>query len=43
MDERGFIFTSDATLALIVIFIVSASITAYIMAPYFMGQEQQYL
>jgi len=43
MDERGFIFTSDATLALIVIFIVSASITAYIMAPYFMGQEQQHL
>lgn len=43
MDERGFIFTSDATLALIVIFIVSASITAYIMAPYFMGQEHQHL
>lgn len=43
MDDRGFIFTADASLALIVIIIVSASITAYIMAPYFMGQEHQHL
>ncbi len=43
MDERGFIFTADASLALIVILIVSASISAYIMAPYFQGQEHQHL
>jgi hypothetical protein len=43
MDDRGFIFTADASLALIVILIVSASITAYIMAPYFQGQEHQHL
>lgn len=43
MDDRGFIFTADASLALIVIFIVSASISAYIAAPYFQGQEHQHL
>ncbi|TMS40343.1 MAG: hypothetical protein FGO69_11195 [Methanobacterium sp.] len=43
MDDRGFIFTADASLALIVILIVSASITAYIMAPYSMGQDHQHL
>ncbi|NYB26513.1 MAG: hypothetical protein HVN34_04140 [Methanobacteriaceae archaeon] len=43
MDDRGFIFTADASLALIVILLVSASITAYIMAPYFQGQEHQHL
>jgi hypothetical protein len=43
MDDRGFIFTADASLALIVIMIATASIAAYIMAPYFMGQEHEHL
>lgn len=43
MDDRGFIFTADASLALIVIMIVTASIAAYIMAPNFMGQEHSHL
>lgn len=43
MDDRGFIFTADASFALIVIMIVTASIVAYIMAPYFMGQDHEHL
>lgn len=43
MDDRGFIFTADASLALIVLMIFSVSIAAYIMAPYFMGQDHQHL
>ncbi len=43
MDDRGFIFTADASLALIVIMIVTASITSYLMAPYFMGQDHEHL
>lgn len=43
MDERGFIFTTDATLALIVIMIVSASISTYLLAPYFMSQDHEHL
>ncbi len=43
MDDRGFIFTADATLALIVIMIVSASIITYIMAPFSMGQDHEHL
>lgn len=43
MDDRGFVFTSDASLALVVLIVFTASIVTYYMAPFFMGQDHQHL
>lgn len=43
MDDKGFIFTTDAILGLIVIFIITASIVIYAMLPIYQGQDHQHL
>ena len=43
MDDKGFIFTTDATLALIVIIVITASIAAYQLLPVYMGEDHQHL
>ena len=43
MDDKGFIFTADATLALIVIIVLTASIAAYQLLPIYMGEDHQHL
>lgn len=43
MDDKGFIFTIDASLALIVVFVLTASIVAYGALPVYQGQEHQHL
>jgi hypothetical protein len=43
MDEKGFIFTADAVLGLVVVFILTASIVIYAMLPIFQGQDHQHL
>ncbi|MCE5214740.1 MAG: hypothetical protein LLF83_08495 [Methanobacterium sp.] len=43
MDDRGFIFTADAILGLIVVFIITASIVTYAMLPIYQGQDHQHL
>lgn len=43
MDDRGFIFTADAVLGLIVVFILTTSIVAYAMIPMYQGQDHQHL
>ncbi|MCG2828431.1 hypothetical protein [Methanothermobacter sp. K4] len=42
-DEGGFIFTTDAVLALIVVFIFTASIVTYFALPNYMGSDHQHL
>lgn len=43
MDDRGFIFTVDATLALIILIVFTASVATYYMLPTYMGPEHQHL
>jgi len=43
MDEQGFIFTTDATLALVVMIVFTASIVAYGLLPIYQGQNHQHL
>lgn len=43
MDERGFIFTTDSILALIIVFILSTSILTYYILPSYMGADHQRL
>jgi hypothetical protein len=43
MDDRGFIFTMDATLALVILIVFTASIATYYMLPTYMGSEHQHL
>ncbi|MBI5460403.1 hypothetical protein [Methanobacterium sp.] len=43
MDEKGFIFTADATLALVVVIVFTVTVASYIMLPMYMGQEHQHL
>ena len=43
MDDRGFIFTVDATLALIVVMVITVSITAYTLIPFYQGEDHQHL
>jgi len=43
MDDRGFIFTVDTTLALIVVMVLTASIMAYELLPSYMGEDHQHL
>ncbi len=43
MDDRGFIFTVDAALALIVVIVLTATISAYTLLPYYQGEDHQHL
>ncbi len=43
MDEEGFIFTTDATLALVVMIVFTASIVSYGLLPIYQGQNHQHL
>ena len=43
MDDKGFIFTADATLALIVVIVITASIVTYAGLPVFQGEDHQHL
>ncbi len=43
MDENGFIFTTDAILALVVVIVFSASLVTYITLPIYNGQDHQHL
>lgn len=43
MDERGFIFTTDAILALVIFFILATSILTYYILPSHMGTDHQRL
>ena len=43
MDDKGFIFTADATLALVVVIIVTTSIAVYVGLPIYQGEEHQHL
>lgn len=43
MDDRGFIFTTDAVLALVVFFVFTASIVTYYTLPSYIGADHQHL
>ncbi|TMS40321.1 MAG: hypothetical protein FGO69_11265 [Methanobacterium sp.] len=43
MDDKGFIFTADAVLGLIIVFILTTSIVTYAMLPIYEGQDHQHL
>jgi len=43
MDEQGFIFTTDATLALVVMIVFTASVVTYGLLPVYQGQNHQHL
>lgn len=43
MDDRGFIFTTDATLAMVVLIVFTASLVTYTMLPVYLGSEHQHL
>ncbi|MBI5680745.1 MAG: hypothetical protein HZC47_07635 [Methanobacterium sp.] len=43
MDDKGFIFTTDATLALVVFMVFTASFITYQIMPNFMGEDHQHL
>ena len=43
MDEQGFIFTTDATLALVVMIVFTASIVTYGLLPVYQGENHQHL
>jgi hypothetical protein len=34
MDDKGFVFTADATLALVVVIVFTASVVVYAMLPF---------
>ncbi|MCC7550124.1 MAG: hypothetical protein KO316_01330 [Methanobacterium sp.] len=43
MDEKGFIFTADTTLALVVVIVFTVTVVSYTMLPMYMGQDHQHL
>ncbi|BDZ71185.1 hypothetical protein [Methanobacterium petrolearium] len=43
MDDKGFVFTADATLALVVVIVFTASVVVYAMLPVYQGQDHQHL
>jgi hypothetical protein len=43
MDEKGFIFTADAALALVVVIVFTVTVVSYVMLPMYMGQDHQHL
>ncbi|MGB9936936.1 MAG: hypothetical protein ACPK7O_04400 [Methanobacterium sp.] len=43
MDDKGFIFTTDATLALVIFVVFTTSFITYQALPYYMGDDHQHL
>jgi hypothetical protein len=43
MDDKGFIFTADSTLALVIVIVFTASILVYALLPVYQGQDHQHL
>ena len=43
MDDKGFIFTADSALALIVVIVLTTTITSYALIPAYQGQDHQHL
>jgi hypothetical protein len=43
MDEKGFIFTTDAVLALVVMIVFTASVVTYGLLPVYQGENHQHL
>ncbi|NYB52870.1 MAG: hypothetical protein HVN35_09980 [Methanobacteriaceae archaeon] len=43
MDDKGFIFTADAALALVVVIVFTVSIVVYALLPVYQGQDHQHL
>jgi len=43
MDEKGYIFTADATLALVVVIVFTVTVVSYTMLPIYIGQDHQHL
>lgn len=43
MDDKGFIFTADATLALVVIIVFTASVVVYALLPVYQGDDHRHL
>ncbi|PKL66630.1 MAG: hypothetical protein CVV28_09515 [Methanobacteriales archaeon HGW-Methanobacteriales-1] len=43
MDDRGFVFTTDAVLALVIFFVFTASILTYYTLPSYIGADHQHL
>ncbi|HML04875.1 MAG TPA: hypothetical protein VK426_03775 [Methanobacterium sp.] len=43
MDDKGFIFTSDAVLALIIVVVLTGTITAYAALPIYPGNDHEHL
>lgn len=43
MDEKGFIFTTDATLALVVFMVFSISFATYFIFPSYLGDDHEHL
>jgi len=43
MDDRGFIFTADATLALVIVIVLTGTMTAYSLLPVYQSNEHQHL
>ncbi len=43
MDEKGFIFTTDAILALVVMIVFTASVVTYGLLPVYQGENHQHL
>jgi hypothetical protein len=43
MDDKGLIFTADATLAMVVLIVFTASILTYQLLPVYIGEDHQHL
>ncbi len=43
MDDKGFIFTTDATLALVVFMVFTVSLATYLILPSYLGNDHQHL
>ncbi|MBM4241335.1 MAG: hypothetical protein FJ150_06725 [Euryarchaeota archaeon] len=43
MDDRGFIFTTDATLALVVFMVLATAFVSYYILPSYSGEDHQHL
>jgi hypothetical protein len=43
MDNRGYIFSTDAVLALVIFFVIAGSILTYYTLPSYLGADHQHL
>jgi hypothetical protein len=43
MDDKGFIFTVDATLALVVVMVLTVTVASYSLLPIYQGSDHQHL